>query len=130
MLTVPEPKLSVAGLKYGGTGTVTVVEVVTVGVTITEYPCASKKRTDGGFAGSKPEPLSVSRCVGATDILVSGTANIGVAPKNVSNLPETALFVVSGILHTSVPLHPPLVQPAKLDPLAGVAVRVTMVPLI
>ena len=40
---------------------------------------------------------------------------------------EAAAFIVT--VHVPVPVHPPPLQPVKVDPAAGVAVKVTAVPL-
>ena len=41
----------------------------------------------------------------------------------------TAVDPITVTVHEPVPLHPLTLQPVKIDPFAGVAVRVTAVPL-
>jgi hypothetical protein len=45
------------------------------------------------------------------------------------NVAVTVVAAVSVTVHVPVPVHPPPLQPANVDPVAGVAVSVTIVPL-
>ncbi len=45
------------------------------------------------------------------------------------NVAVTVVVEVMVTVQVPVPVHPPPLQPAKVEPVAGVAVRVTAVPL-
>jgi hypothetical protein len=46
------------------------------------------------------------------------------------NVAVTVVVAVTFTVQVPVPAHPPPLQPAKVEPAAGVAVRVTAVPLL
>jgi hypothetical protein len=58
---------------------------------------------------------------------VAGVSGVAESEKSESNVAPTLWSVFMVTLHVLVPVQPPL-QPTKLEPVAGVAVSVTMVP--
>ena len=46
-----------------------------------------------------------------------------------TNVAVTVVAAVTVRVHVPAPLHPPPLQPVKVEPVAGVAVRVTTAPL-
>src|SRR5438132_13901779 len=52
-----------------------------------------------------------------------------ITPAETPKRANTVVLAVRVMVHVPVPVQPPPVHPSKVEPLAGVAVRVTCVPL-
>ena len=60
---------------------------------------------------------------------VPALLTMSVADDDVANVAVTVVAAVTVTVQGPEPVHPPPLQPLKVDPVAGVAVRVTTVPL-